>query len=533
MSSSIFDRIQPSTSEILKQKGITAPTDVQALAFEPVFAGQDVIAQSRTGSGKTLAFGLPAIERLLSSGLLQPQNKAVQMMVLTPTRELAEQVAKVFEETFSHLGIKILAVTGGKSYRFQISSLHRGVTVVVGTPGRVIDLIDQRALDLTKLQVLVLDEMDEMLDFGFMDDILKVREAIGVKVQTLLFSATFPDRVRNIASKMVLNPHTLKVVPKDDIKPQIEHEFAYIQSGRSLDALLALLLYHNPDHALIFCKTREETRVLHTALIERGFQAGLLNGEMTQEDRSFTMQKFRDRSLKLLVATDVAARGIDVSGLSHVINFNVPNNTEAYTHRAGRTGRADAFGKAWTIVTPREARDYEDICFRTKIKSKRLKIPLFNEVTEKVITHILNNQEIFDGGSEQGQKIEKLLEAFIENLPPEEQTKFLLKMLKTQAARVFGKRLNLDNIQRAGFLRFEGNQEQRPPRTNAPYSGRPNGGGGYQGNGGNRRREGGREWQPRAPQGDARGPQSDARGGDFKKRAQGGAGGGYPIWDRV
>jgi len=381
----LFDKINPKIKKNLENQGITLPTSIQTKAYDPILDGKDVIAQSRTGSGKTIAFGLGAFTKLGHAGSKNPR-----ILVLTPTRELADQIAKVFNETFQVIGFRTLAITGGKSYKFQKSVLSRGVDAIVATPGRFCDLLAQKSISLEKLEILVLDEMDEMLDFGFSEDILKIKQSIGKKIQTLLFSATFPKKVEAVVKQMVSDPIKISTNQEDLSTGQIEHEFLEVRKDKSIDALLGLLLYYNPEHAIIFCRTREETKNVFNLLSAQGFASSVLNGEMNQRDRSETMDRFKRKSIRLLIATDVAARGIDVSGLSHVINLNVPGNTDAYTHRAGRTGRAGASGKSWTIVVYNQRREYQTICTKLKINPTRLSLPNPKEMIETLLKNKLN-----------------------------------------------------------------------------------------------------------------------------------------------
>lgn len=451
--SSIFNLLPEALRNNLEAQGITKPTPIQQATYEPVVAGKDVIAQSRTGSGKTLAFGLPSFARLQ-----KPQaGGKPRMLVLTPTRELAQQVADVFETNFKPLGYKILAVTGGKSYRFQTSSIQRGVDAIVATPGRLNDLLEQGIVNLTQVEILVLDEMDEMLDFGFAEDIIKIKTAIGKKAQTLLFSATFPPKVTNIARQMVQNPFEVKVASTDTSTGQIDHGFIEVKMGRNLDALLGLLIYHDPEHAIIFCKTREETRNIHNALLERGFAAGVLNGEMTQNDRSLTMERFKNRQLRILVATDVAARGIDISGLSHVINYTVPTNVETYTHRAGRTGRAGATGKAWTIITHVERREFQFVCSKIKINPVRLELPS----AKKIATQFFNNMlfRINEDSLVIPDYIHQSVSHVLENLEESKLKEVLSTLLKSEATRQLGKSLQVEDIAPTFKTEFGANVE--------------------------------------------------------------------------
>lgn len=477
--SSIFNLLPEVIRAGLESQGITKPTPIQQATYAPVLAGRDVIAQSRTGSGKTLAFGLPAFARLE-----KPQASKPRILVLTPTRELAQQVADVFEVNFKPQGYRILAITGGKSYRYQTSTLQRGVDAVVATPGRLNDLLEQGAISLTGVEILVLDEMDEMLDFGFAEDIIKIKGAIGRKAQTLLFSATFPPKVTNIARQMVSNPFEVKVASSDTSTGLIEHGFVEVKMGRNLDALLGLLIYHNPEHAIIFCKTREDTRNIHNALLERGFAAGVLNGEMTQNDRSQTMERFKNRQLRILVATDVAARGIDITGLSHVINYTVPTNVETYTHRAGRTGRAGATGKAWTIITHVERREFQFVCNKIKINPARIELP----DAKKIATQFFNNMlfRVNENTVAAQEYINQSVEQIISKLDGDKLREILATLLKSEAARQLGKSLHVEDISPPFKTEFGSNIENPKFSTSSERGGRPQRGGYGGGRGGDR-----------------------------------------------
>ncbi|MES2614416.1 MAG: DEAD/DEAH box helicase [Bdellovibrionota bacterium] len=485
---SIFSLLPAQLRESLQKQGISKPTSIQQAAYAPIMQGKDLIAQSRTGSGKTLAFGLPAFARLD-----KPKAAKPRLLVLTPTRELTQQVADVFEVNFKPLGYKILAITGGSSYRFQISSLNRGVDAIVATPGRLNDLLQQKVLDLTAVEILVLDEMDEMLDFGFADDILKIRDCIGKKAQTLLFSATFPPKVTRMSKQMVSQPHEIKIASTDTTTGSIEHEFIEVKMGRNLDALLGLLLYYSPEHAIIFCKTREETKNIYNVLLERGVAVGVLNGEMTQNDRSATMERFKNKQTKILVATDVAARGIDVTGLSHVINYSVPKNIEAYTHRSGRTGRAGATGKSWSLVAYNERREYQFICSKVKINPVRLEIPN----PKKIVNQFIKNKlfQIETNVAQCSPLISDSVTQFVDALDMEGLKSSLAHILKAEISHQIGKTLQVDDISPAFKTEFGANVEQKfagSPSGNGGggrggYSSNRGGGGGYQGRGGDNR----------------------------------------------
>jgi ATP-dependent RNA helicase DeaD len=509
-SDSIFSLIPESLRKSLEARGISKPTSIQQAAYAPILAGQDIIAQSRTGSGKTLAFGLPSFARLGKSKPGRPR-----LLVLTPTRELAQQVSDVFEENFKPQGFRTLAITGGKSYRFQIGNLDRGVDAIVATPGRLNDLLSQKSLNLSEVEVLVLDEMDEMLDFGFAEDILKIKDAIGKKAQTLLFSATFPPKVATIARQMVHKPFEIKIASTDTSTGQIDHGFIEVKSGKNLDALLGLLLYYNPEHALIFCKTREETKNIHSSLLERGFSAGVLNGEMSQHDRTVTMERFKNNKLKLLVATDVAARGIDVSGLSHVINFTVPTNIEAYTHRAGRTGRAGATGKAWTIVAYNDRREYQFICSRVKITPTPIEMP----TPKKIALQFLNNYafQVRASSMEIPPFAKAGIDQFLETLDADQLKEMFSNILKSEMTRQIGKSLHVEDISPAAKTEFSAN-------SNVSSSQRFGGDRDFSSRGGSRSGGGDRRYGGNG--GGRGGNYGGGRGGDRDQRSGGGGNGG-------
>ncbi len=471
----IFSLIQPKIADKLKEKGILNPTSVQSMTFHPILEGKDVIAQSRTGSGKTLAFGLPAFVKLE-----KPIAGAPRVLVLTPTRELATQVSDVYTELYQGLGFKTLAITGGSSYRFQITALQRGVDVVVATPGRLVDLLEQKKLSLGSIQILILDEMDEMLDFGFSEDILKIKEHIGKKVQTLLFSATFPPKVVRITKQIVENPVEIKVTANNDTEglSKIEHEYILVRIQKNLDALLVLLIQHNPEHGIIFCKTREETKTIQAALLKKGVLAGVLNGEMTQQERTKTMDKFRKKEYKLLVATDVAARGIDIIGLSHVIHFNVPSNPEIYTHRAGRTGRAGASGKSWTIVALNQRREYQFISNHLRITPKLIEVVQASSFIHSYLEKSF--EEMLSEKNAENLKFNKNVQESISKLSEDQMRQMLTIMVGRQMDKVLGEdfdvnqifssdKLNAPRPQGFGGPRNDSYNSSDRGRSSAPY----------------------------------------------------------------
>lgn len=323
-------------------------TPIQAESLPAVLQRRDVIAQARTGSGKTAVFGLGILQSLA------PKAFNLQALVLCPTRELAEQVATEIRRLARSLGnIKVVTVCGGTPVRKQLDSLRNGIHIAVGTPGRVEDLLRREALDPTTLNTLVLDEADRMLDMGFQDSLDAIIAQLPPKRQTLLFSATFPDTTATIAARVMHEPMHVKTDAEHDHNT-IEQQFFQVDDGQRLAAVESLLRQHQPDSALVFCSTRRETAAVAKSLAGAGFSALALHGDMDQRDRDQTLVRFANQSATILVATDVAARGLDIDSLDLVINYQPANNSDVHTHRVGRTGRAGQKGLALTIFSDRE-----------------------------------------------------------------------------------------------------------------------------------------------------------------------------------
>ena len=342
--------------------GFTTPTPVQAHAIPLVLEGRDLIAQARTGSGKTLAFGLPLLSKL-------KRANHPQVLVVAPTRELAVQIADAMTSVAPKGPLRIMAIYGGVGLGPQEAALRKGVDIVVGTPGRLKDLHGRGSLDLSKTKILVLDEADEMLDMGFRRDIEFLLDRLPQLSQTLIFSATMPEAIEAIARRHLRDPAHVQLV-SDGVTPnEIEHFYIRMGADERLGHLIQLLREQNPERALIFTRMKHETKRLAEKLHKQaGIKAGFLNGNMSQNARNAMMQKFRDGELQYMVATDVAARGIDVEGLSHVVHWAVPTVVETYVHRSGRTGRAGATGMTVTFVTPDAEADFNAIRKRVKVK---------------------------------------------------------------------------------------------------------------------------------------------------------------------
>ncbi|MBE9127192.1 MULTISPECIES: DEAD/DEAH box helicase [unclassified Coleofasciculus] len=335
----------------LEQLGFTTPTTIQAQAIPELLAGRDVVGQSQTGTGKTAAFSLPMLERI------ETDSHGVQALILTPTRELAQQVADAIRDFRGNRRLGILTVYGGQSIERQIRSLQRGVHIVVGTPGRVIDLLDRGNLKLDQLKWVVLDEADEMLSMGFIDDVKKILKQAPVERQTAFFSATMPRVIRDLINQFLKSPITLSVEQSKATPSRIEQRIYMVPRGSSKSkALLPILSIEDPEAALIFVRTRRSAAELTSQLQGAGHSVDEYHGDLSQSQRERLLSRFRQSQVRWVVATDIAARGLDVDHLSHVINYDLPDQAESYIHRIGRTGRAGKTGIAISLIQPFERR---------------------------------------------------------------------------------------------------------------------------------------------------------------------------------
>ena len=363
-----FD-LQPQLVQTIADIGYTAPTPIQSTVIPAMLAGQDVIGQSQTGSGKTAAFSLPILHNL------QTDQRHVQSLVVTPTRELAIQVADAMYTYGRQAGVRVLAVYGGQPYDRQIRRLKKGVDVVVGTPGRLLDLIRRNVLELDRVATVILDEADEMLSMGFIADIKAILDQTASSRQTALFSATLPQRIIRLAKQYMNTPQSIKVGRKQLTVETVEQRYYLVNESDKLAALTRLIEIEPIVSALIFARTRLGTTELANELALRGFPAEALNGDLSQDARVQVLNRFRDNKLKVLVATDVAARGLDIDDISHVFNYDLPQDPEIYVHRVGRTGRAGKTGIAITLLTPKERWGLRRIEGLTKQKIDRMMLP--------------------------------------------------------------------------------------------------------------------------------------------------------------
>lgn len=358
------------TMKAISEIGFEEPTPIQASTIPRIMSGTDIIGQAQTGTGKTAAFGIPIVE-MCSKG------KNSFAIILEPTRELAVQVAQEINRIGVHKRVSVLPVYGGKSIDSQIKTLKRGVDVIVGTPGRVIDHINRKTISLADIKIVVLDEADEMLNMGFIEDIETILKTTPAERQTLLFSATMPQPIMNIAKRYMKTPERIRVNTKDVVIPKIKQVFYEVREEDKINALSKLLDVEDPQLAIVFCHTKRDVDEVAMKLGQMGYNAGALHGDFQQARRDEVMHKFKNNMLDLLIATDVAARGLDIQNVSHVINYSIPQNSEGYIHRIGRTGRAGKAGIAITFVTPREYRHLRSIerTAMTRIDKKHLPTP--------------------------------------------------------------------------------------------------------------------------------------------------------------
>jgi ATP-dependent RNA helicase RhlE len=337
--------LNPRIAAGVEAAGFNEPTPIQAQSIPKIMQHRDVMGLAQTGTGKTAAFGLPILHQLMKG-----KRGRVRALIIAPTRELAEQIHESISQLGKESGLRSVTVYGGVGMNPQVTKLKRGVEIVVACPGRLLDHIKQSTIDLSKVDVLVLDEADRMFDMGFLPDIRRIIKCLPTQRQTLLFSATMPKEIRHLAKEVLNNPETIQV---DTIAPPVtvSHALYPVPQHLKTDLLLQLLKHTDTDSVLVFTRTKHRAKRLGEKLVKNGYRAASLQGNLSQSRRQAALDGFRDGSFQILVATDIAARGIDVSQVSHVINFDIPDTAEAYIHRIGRTGRAARSGDAFTMIT--------------------------------------------------------------------------------------------------------------------------------------------------------------------------------------
>ncbi|SDB93676.1 ATP-dependent RNA helicase CsdA [Raineyella antarctica] len=365
----------------LRDLGYESPSPIQAATIPALLEGRDVVGLAQTGTGKTAAFALPILNRL------DRKQKAPQALVLEPTRELALQVAEAFESYSTHLpNVRLLPVYGGQGYGVQLSALARGVHVVVGTPGRIMDHLERGTLDLSELRYLVLDEADEMLNMGFAEDVEKILADTPADKQVALFSATMPRQIRSLSQKYLTDPVEASLKSKTSTAANVTHRYLVVSYPQKVDALTRILEVENFEGMIVFVRTKNETETLAEKLRARGLSAAAINGDIAQAARERTINQLKSGKLDILVATDVAARGLDVDRISHVVNFDIPTDTASYVHRVGRTGRAGRSGDAISFVTPRERRLLRDIEKATGQSLTQMNLPTVEDINATRLT---------------------------------------------------------------------------------------------------------------------------------------------------
>src|SRR5580698_833146 len=359
----------------IDEMGYRHPTPVQIAVFEPAAEGRSLVVQARTGTGKTAAFGLPIVDRIV-----RPSAKVPQVLILCPTRELALQVGREIEQLGQFRSIHVAAIYGGSSMTKQIEAIAAGAQVLTGTPGRVLDHLRQRTLDPSTIRLLVLDEADEMLSMGFARELNAILELLPKNRQGLFFSATLPPDIDRLARTHLRDPEVITLSSDQVGALEIEHYVYVTRDGDKIGQLVRILEVEDPESAIIFCNTRDETQRVAEALKSRGFDADWLNGDLPQNDRERVMSATREGKLRFLVATDVAARGIDISHLTHVINHDFPESAESYIHRTGRTGRAGRTGTAVSLIMPQDVGGLYLLRLTFKIRPIERQLPSVGEL---------------------------------------------------------------------------------------------------------------------------------------------------------
>ena len=417
--------------DALEDMGFTEPSPIQRDAIPIALTGRDLIGQAQTGTGKTAAFGIPMVEKI------DPKRRAVQALVLVPTRELAEQVAGELNEIGQYKGVGAVPVYGGAGFGPQLAAFREGTPIIVGTPGRVMDHMRRRNLDLSHVKMFCLDEADRMLDMGFIEDVEWVMKRLPPRVQIFLFSATMPTAIANIAEAFMRNPQTVAVSEDKLTVDTIEQVYYNVGYRNKLWALYRVLEAERPDLAFVFCRTKFEVDKVWHQLKAHGYRAEPLHGDMTQGARNKVMDNVRDGKTKIVIATDVLARGIDVSHCSHVINYDIPEDPQWYVHRIGRTGRMGKLGKAITFITREESRALLDLGDVSGGELRLEEVPEIEEPKDR-IRKVIDWKEIADPtgmvlfeldiGKESGRKMVEVFKAINKKCGFDESTLGHLKM---------------------------------------------------------------------------------------------------------
>ncbi|MEA2100930.1 MAG: DEAD/DEAH box helicase [Campylobacterota bacterium] len=407
--------------QAVKYAGFTAPSPIQAQAIPFVLDGRDMVAQAHTGTGKTAAFGLPAISNM-------KLNSGVEVLVITPTRELATQVSDELFKYGRNMGVRTVTVYGGSSYKRQLDLIERGANIVVATPGRLLDILKKDMLSNFTPSMVVLDEADEMLDMGFLDDINEIFSYLPTNRQTLLFSATMPKPIKILAERILENPQFISITKGETTNKDIEQSYYVIEESERDDAIIRLMDSEDIDKSVVFCRTKSEVDRLSNVLSNAGYLANGLHGDMEQRQRETVIKGFKQNSVKVLVATDVAARGIHVNNISHVFNYHIPFDPESYVHRIGRTGRAGTKGKAITLLTPLEFKELQRIKQKVGTSMNHAFVPSKNDLRESTVDALVKKVEdhkIYD-------EAHRVLDKLREDIDEEQMAYKLISMLLDQ-----------------------------------------------------------------------------------------------------
>lgn len=492
----------------IKEAGFREPSPVQEQAIPLVLEGHDIVAQAQTGTGKTAAFGLP------SMSMIDTRSNKVEILVVTPTRELATQVSDELFTLGRESGVRTVTVYGGSSYSRQIGLIEKGASVVVATPGRLIDLLKNNRLRDFTPKIIVLDEADEMLDMGFLEDIEEIFSYLPKERQTLLFSATMPEPIKKLAQKILKEPKYVSVTPKDHTTNEdIDQQYYVINEYERDSAMVRLLDATDPVKSIVFCRTKREVDRLSNHLMAVGYTAKGLHGDMEQNQRESVIKAFRTSQLEILVATDVAARGLNVTDISHVFNFHMPFDPESYVHRIGRTGRAGKKGTAITLVTPNEYHSMQRIAKKVGTNLNHKLVPTLIDVNKSRLAKMANdisNAKLNDNAQE-------LLNILEEDMDMAQIALKLISVMMDKNSPQGPDKIGFDKNSLSGIIKRLAEKERS--KGNRRY-GRNSGGGGRRGGS----RDGGSRRDSRGGSGSSRGRSSDSRGGGFKGKSEGSRG---------
>jgi ATP-dependent RNA helicase DeaD len=505
----------------VKEAGFTEASPIQLQAIPVVLEGHDMVAQAQTGTGKTAAFGLPVMSKI-------DPNGGVQALIITPTRELCMQVSDELYKLGRFANIKTVAVYGGQSISRQVDLIGRGAQVVVATPGRLLDhLLNDRLRDFNP-QYVILDEADEMLDMGFLEDIEEIFKFLPKSRQTLLFSATMPREIRNLAEKILKEPKTISIVSKEVTSENIEQYFYVVEDWERSDAIVRLIDFEDPSRAIVFCRTKKDADELSTTLVARGYPAKALHGDLEQRQREEVVKSFKAGKVLILVATDVAARGLDIDNVSHVFNYHIPLDPESYVHRIGRTGRAGKSGKAVTLVKPLEFRELNRIKQVTKAQIYHMEVPTLEDVKSKKIVKLIDkikHQAISDEATELFAQMSNEMD--IPTLCMKLLSKIVSKNKAEGPSHIGIKGKNLERMIEAKANERGGSDRGGNRGGGRSYGGRGGSGGGYRGSRDGGSRDGGGYRGDRTPRADGdRAPRPEGDRGprpEYRRDDRGGA----------